>query len=203
LMTYVQELVNALGQERESALQDIERLMRSIEHITYVVAHQQSHSGPSSILETVHPHELVREALRLSEEVVKSAGATVVGAHTVVESAALDRSRFLQILVNLIGNAAQAMAGMPVNTRVLTISTDIARVDARKSLRITVEDAGHGITPENLKRIFSHGFTTRDGGHEFGLHSSALAAMEMGGRVLASSAGPGLGAVFTLEVPLK
>ena len=44
-----------------------------------------------------------------------------------------------------------------------------------------VIDNGIGIPPENLTRIFNHGFTTREGGHGFGLHSGALAAKEMGG----------------------
>jgi two-component system, NtrC family, sensor kinase len=60
-----------------------------------------------------------------------------------------------------------------------------------------------GITAENLTRIFAHGFTTRRRGHGFGLHSSALAARELGGRMTVSSEGPGRGAEFVLELPLK
>jgi two-component system NtrC family sensor kinase len=59
-----------------------------------------------------------------------------------------------------------------------------------------------GIAPENLTRIFSHGFTTRTDGHGFGLHSAALAAQQMGGRLTAQSDGPGRGATFTLELPV-
>jgi signal transduction histidine kinase len=51
-------------------------------------------------------------------------------------------------------------------------------------------------------RIFSHGFTTRSGGHGFGLHSGALAAREMGGSLTVQSNGLGCGATFTLELPL-
>jgi signal transduction histidine kinase len=67
---------------------------------------------------------------------------------------------------------------------------------------VVVEDTGVGIAPENLTRIFAHGFTTRVHGHGFGLHSSALAAKEMGGTLAAASAGPGHGARFTLELPV-
>ena len=49
-----------------------------------------------------------------------------------------------------------------------------------------------GILPENLTRIFHHGF---------GLHSGALAAKEMGGSLKVQSDGPGQGAAFTLELP--
>jgi signal transduction histidine kinase len=54
-----------------------------------------------------------------------------------------------------------------------------------------------------LNRIFNHGFTTRQKGHGFGLHSGALAAREMGGTLTARSDGPGAGAMFTLELPLQ
>ena len=70
-------------------------------------------------------------------------------------------------------------------------------------LRITVRDNGAGIAPENLTRIFAHGFTTRKDGHGFGLHSGALAAREMGGDLQAFSQGPGKGATFTLELPAR
>jgi two-component system NtrC family sensor kinase len=66
-----------------------------------------------------------------------------------------------------------------------------------------VKDEGEGIAPENLMRIFAHGFTTRHGGHGFGLHSSALAALEMGARLAAHSEGPGRGAVFTLTIAIQ
>jgi signal transduction histidine kinase len=59
-----------------------------------------------------------------------------------------------------------------------------------------------GIPPENQTRIFSHGFTTRKGGHGFGLHSGALAAKELGGSLTVHSKGVGQGATFTLNLPL-
>jgi signal transduction histidine kinase len=68
-------------------------------------------------------------------------------------------------------------------------------------VRISVIDNGVGIPVENLTQIFAHGFTTKPNGHGFGLHSCAVAAKEMGGRLTATSEGPGTGATFTLELP--
>jgi signal transduction histidine kinase len=70
-------------------------------------------------------------------------------------------------------------------------------------VRIEVEDKGIGIPTENLTRIFNHGFTTRKGGHGYGLHSGALAAKELGGSLTAYSEGLGKGAAFALELPLN
>ena len=116
---------------------------------------------------------------------------------------ALDKQRLVQILVNLIGNAAQAMQSVPEGTRQLTLGTSLVRGGGGQRLRITVQDAGEGVAPENLTRIFAHGFTTRESGHGFGLHSSALAATEMGGRLTVHSDGPGRGAIFTIEMPIQ
>jgi signal transduction histidine kinase len=112
----------------------------------------------------------------------------------------LDKPRLLQILVNLIANARQAMATM-VREAHLTLGIDISDDGRRLTIRVT--DEGEGIPQENLTRIFSHGFTTRKNGHGFGLHSCILTAKAMGGSLIASSDGPGLGATFTLELPMR
>ncbi len=68
---------------------------------------------------------------------------------------------------------------------------------------ISVIDNGIGITEEHLPRIFNHGFTTKTDGHGFGLHSGALAAKELGGKLSVFSGGRGKGAAFTLDLPLE
>jgi C4-dicarboxylate-specific signal transduction histidine kinase len=67
---------------------------------------------------------------------------------------------------------------------------------------VHVIDNGVGIPKENLTRIFQHGFTTKEDGHGFGLHSSAIAAHDLGGNLTVTSDGPDMGATFTLSIPL-
>jgi two-component system, NtrC family, sensor kinase len=69
-------------------------------------------------------------------------------------------------------------------------------------VEISVADNGIGISQELIGRIFSQGFSTRRDGHGFGLHSSVLAAEDMGGQLTAHSEGPGKGAIFVLSLPL-
>ena len=66
-----------------------------------------------------------------------------------------------------------------------------------------IEDTGCGISKENLTRVFSYGFTTKKDGHGFGLHVSANLAAEIGGSLTAQSDGPGKGALFTLQIPMR
>jgi signal transduction histidine kinase len=115
----------------------------------------------------------------------------------------LDKSRVLQILVNLIGNTKQAIVSAPGQSHHMTPQVDITNHADGRRLRIRVEDDGEGIPKENLTQLFVHGFTARKNGHGFGLHSCALAAKDMGGTITAHSDGPGKGAAFTLLLPFK
>ena len=64
-----------------------------------------------------------------------------------------------------------------------------------------VTDDGIGIRPENLMRIFSHGFATKKDAHGFGLDLFALAAQEMGGSMTLHRDDSGRGAAFMPEMP--
>jgi predicted ATPase/signal transduction histidine kinase len=212
LFPYLNQLVSALLAERKEAMNDLDRMSLSVNHITYVVSTQQAHAGPSRVQEMSQPHELIEEAVQLCAQAIEQSGIVVVRRYEDVPITALDRQRLVQILVNLIGNAAQAMERVPAAARQLTLTTGLASGDSDedgevgdkgKRIRITVQDAGEGITAQNLTRIFAHGFTTRMTGHGFGLHSSALAATEMGGKLTVHSDGPGCGAIFTIDLPLQ
>jgi signal transduction histidine kinase len=109
----------------------------------------------------------------------------------------VEKHKILQILVNLLRNAKYACDDSERADKRLTVR--VANGGSR--IKVSVIDNGVGIAPENLTRIFNYGFTTRKGGHGFGLHGGALAAKEMGGSLTAHSDGPGQGAEFTLELP--
>ena len=59
------------------------------------------------------------------------------------------------------------------------------------------------IAPENLTRIYNHGFTTRAEGIDFGLNIGAVADRELGGSLSVRGDGFGQDAIFTLELPLQ
>jgi signal transduction histidine kinase len=117
-----------------------------------------------------------------------------------VPPVAVDKHSILQILLNLLRNAKEAVKDSDLPSK--SIRVRIYR-RGEDRIRIAVEDTGVGLPPENLTVIFSHGFTTRRDGHGFGLHSGANAAGQMGGSLWAESEGLGRGATFTLELPLS
>src|SRR4051812_12019610 len=140
---------------------------------------------------------MVEESLRLNATSLERHGLETVRDYQGQPTVTIERHKVLQVLVNLIRNAKYACdeSGRSDKKMILRVTQDVNHV------RIAVIDNGVGIPPENLTRIFAHGFTTRKGGHGFGLHSGALAAKELGGTLLAQSEGPGKGATFILELP--
>jgi C4-dicarboxylate-specific signal transduction histidine kinase len=150
------------------------------------------------VAQAVAAPELVEDALRLTNAALTRHDIKVIRQFEATGPITVDKHKALQILVNLLQNAKNACAEAPVEEKLVTVITVARGADF---VKILVVDNGVGIAPENLTRMFAHGFTTRKDGHGFGLHSGALAAREMGGSLTAWSAGPGRGATFTLELP--
>ena len=196
---YLAQLAATLDSERKDMLQELGGLARSVEHIKDVIAMQQAYAGAGSVTVAVHPEELVDDALRISADSLSRHRITVSKDYAVTPELLLDRGRIMQILVNLISNAKQAYGG--ITNRPHTVKLSVGLVD--DLLRISVADDGVGITTQHMKRIFSHGFTTKPDGHGFGLHSAVIAAQEMGGALSAFSDGADKGACFTLELPAR
>jgi signal transduction histidine kinase len=169
-----------------------------VRHIKQIVATQQSYAGASSIAEVIQVRDLVEDALRINAIAPGDSHLSLVKDFSDVPTLMLDKHRLLLILVNLISNARHAMNGVPGAAPRLLLRV---RAQPDSGLQISIEDNGEGIAPENLTRIFAHGFTTKRDGHGFGLHSCVLAAREMGGTLTAHSDGPGRGARFTLQLP--
>ncbi len=144
--------------------------------------------------------ELVRDATQLHATELARNGIQVVEEFAELTAVDIDKHKVMQILVNLIGNAKHAVVASSETDKRIVLRL---RDGGDGFIEIQVVDNGVGVAPENLNRIFQHGFTTKKGGHGFGLHSGALAANEMGGSVSVHSDGPGTGATFTVRLPLK
>jgi len=202
LLDLLDALAKRLEEERRSNLEDIERVCKHVGHIRDIVSLQQSVAGATRLFDDVVIAELVEDAIRISALEAKTHGIEIArDICPSVTSWPLEKHRVLQILVNLISNAGHGLlaAGADGEKR-LVVS---ARVENDDRLRFTVRDTGCGIAPDVMPRLFSFGFTTRTGGHGFGLHSCAIAAKSMGGEIIAHSDGVGRGATFTLLLPSK
>jgi signal transduction histidine kinase len=195
---YVTQLAIALRYEQYTLIQEAEGLQNSIDHIKAIVSKQQTHAkGTDGTLEVLPLRVLVADAVKMSGLSKAEHHIELVYDLATLPATLVNRHKVCQILLNFLNNARHAIVESGRGGGRVTIRQSQGLDGA---IRLEVEDNGCGIRPENLKKIFSHGFTTRKDGHGFGLHSSACAAAEMGGRLSCRSDGPGRGSVFTLEL---
>nr|WP_239470792.1 ATP-binding protein [Archangium violaceum] len=198
LPEYLSAVADDLAVEQSRLLEDMDALGRHVEHIRKIVHVQQNYARTALMPEECDLVQLIDDALRIQLAALQRHGVTVRRELSQVPRLKVDKHKVLQILVNLISNAKDALDAVPEGSRNLSV-----RLSAEGKLaRIEVRDDGGGIAPEVREKLFVHGFTTRKDGHGFGLHTSALAAQLLGGSLMLESEGLGKGAVATLEIPL-
>jgi PAS domain S-box-containing protein len=199
LPQYLAALADHLQGERDMLLKELADLRANLDHIKEAVTMQQAYAKRCGVLETVPVVELVEDALRMNSGALTRHHVALRKDFLDRPEITVDKHKVLQILVNLIRNAKYACDESGLTDKQVTVRIE----SVPEGARISVIDNGVGIAPEVMGRLFGHGFTTRKSGHGFGLHSAALAATELGGKLTASSDGLGKGAAFQLTLPIK
>ena len=151
---------------------------------------------PLARLEVADLNEVVRHAIALYEDRLDD-----VTVETNLDSnlppAMLDTEQLRRVFVNLIDNASNALADIE-GERLINIATSFE--SSRSLLIAEISDTGHGIRPEDFKRLFQPYFSTRGSGTGLGLAIVQRIILEHGGRIRAAVNYP-RGARFVIELP--
>ncbi len=107
-----------------------------------------------------------------------------------------DRTRIAQVLMNLLDNSINSSQEGIIS---VTTTTD---PDAN-SITVSVKDAGSGINPDIIPRLFSKFATTSEKGTGLGLYISKKIIEAHGGKIWAENNKDGEGATFTFTLPIQ
>jgi signal transduction histidine kinase len=183
---------------------DVAVMERQASIVTATLAEQRASAGNEHVLEAVRLPDLlaqtldiVPDACRRRLRVEMDDSWRTVGVVTVA------RTVLRLVLQNLIINAADAVREAGHDQGAVRLTADIDHGEGRPRLHIQCRDNGNGIAPEHLTQVFDKGYstksrTTNDG---IGLHWCANAVRSLGGRIWASSDGPGRGASLHVLLP--
>jgi PAS domain S-box-containing protein len=176
--------------EVDETLQDIvadgRRASEIIRRIRSLLRTRRAEQTPFDINEAVREvlallnHRLMRDPITVATDLAAD-----------LPPAVGDRVQVQQVVMNLMMNAAEAVAGGRPDRRRITVST----VDADGDIAITVQDTGPGITADLRDRVFEAFFTTKSEGTGIGLSISRTIVEAHGGRLWVAPA-PGGGAAF-------
>lgn len=198
LMGFYLEIEKVLDNEQELIDDNFARLNKSIQTIAEIISAQQIYAKKPNSSESIFLKDVVEDALTIQSDVIGGYGIEILKRYDQVSRLNVQKARLVHVIINLINNAKDAMALVPEDKRTLWISLE----QTDECVELQLKDTGIGIKNEHLDKIFSHGFTTKEEGHGFGLHSCKTYIEEMGGKILVQSEGEGKGAVFTLQFPI-
>jgi hypothetical protein len=186
------------ARDRKALLTEVDGLIKNISHIKEIVAMHQNYAKTTGVTEILLVHKVLDESISMLESSSLRHSIKVERYYEQLPRVLLDKHKLQTILINLLTNAHEALKEIDHPEKRIEVRLSLS---GEKRVLIAIQDNGCGIQKENITRIFSHGFTTRESGHGFGLHSAALAANDLQGNLHATSDGLNTGATLILDLP--
>ncbi len=194
LMQYYLKIGELFDREEAESLKHLKRLREKVNAIEHIVTAQQGYAGKSEA-EDVSLEDLIEDALVMQAGSFEAHDIKVIKEYSDTPHVMAIKTKLMHVFINLIKNAKEAMVETPHEQRKLWFKTG----QTDDSVFVQVKDTGCGIKEEDKKKMFQHGFTTKEKGHGFGLHSCFAYMKEMGGDMHVESQGQGKGATFILN----
>ncbi len=174
------------------------RARRIVQNLLTFARQREAH------LEEVDLNMAVRQVLSLLAYQMRTGGITVEERLTPgLPTTVADATAIKQVLLNLLNNAQQALAGWD-GMRQITVSTTMTGVGHGRRLVLEVADTGPGIAPDHLALVFEPFFTTKPIGEGTGLGLSICYGIvkQYDGDIRVQSR-PGEGTCFSVELPVR
>jgi signal transduction histidine kinase len=185
----------------EGALETARRSIRDGKRASEVIARLRGLFGKKeAVTETVDLNEATREVIALLLSELQRNRVKV--RQELAECLPLiigDRVQLQQVILNLLLNALDAMAGINDRSKLLVIQTE---EETNDNVRLTVRDTGVGIDERNRDRIFEAFYSTKIGGMGMGLSISRTIIESHRGRIWVEP-NAGLGSAFSFSIPRK
>ena len=196
------ELVPAAVEEEYTVnAEEIEQVRRKLNHIDSIIGLQMRYAQLFSDVESVDLPQVVEDALTLLDDALQRNAVRIIKHFEPVPPVRIEKTKLIQIIVNLIKNGYEAMDKVSPENRVLTLTIRRERNPA-DNLVLSVKDNGIGFAPDMQKTLFQFGYSTKAKGSGFGLHSCANYLIARNGSISAHSEGLNQGAEFVVRLAL-
>ena len=202
LRKIVSVLPEAVIEEYDNINSEIKRIRDKHEHIESIIHLQLRYARLSGNIENVNLNKILLDSLEMLAEPISQYSVTITkDIDPDLPSIRIEQSKLLQVIINLVKNAVEAMRDTAPDERTLAVS---AHLDSDgEFISIAVKDSGIGFAPEEKEKLFTYGYTTKREGSGFGLHSCANFLIANKGSIEAKSNGPGTGAEFVVHLPFS
>ena len=205
VLPFILTLAADFNRAKQQWEETVERIRSRTSHIVDIIRTQNSYHGASTTRKDINLEATVLDAIKILQDSIDKRHIQIeIDCDTAPEEIRIQESQFHQMLVNIIKNSVEAIDELGT----LGERKDPPRIQIHShiledSLCIDITDNGIGIDTQDLQRIFSAGFTSKEHGSGLGLHSSANFVISSGGKIQACSDGKGKGATVRILLRLS
>ena len=203
MLPFMIALAADFADQNKTVVETLERVDERVTHITDIIRTQKYSSQSSMTWKIIDLRQTIMRTLKLQQDSIDKRGVHVhINCENAPQEIRVQESQFHQMLVNLIKNSIEAIdelarsGGLNETARI-----GIKAYVSEDFLFLDVTDNGIGIAPQNLKLIFTAGYTTKESGTGLGLYSSANFVIGSGGQIYPLSEGIGKGT--TMRIMLR
>lgn len=203
VLPFLIALAADFADQNKTVVETLERVVERVTHITDIIRTQKSSGQSNMTWKNIDLRQTIMSTLKLQQDSIDKRGIQVhVDCENAPQDIRVQESQFHQMLVNLVKNSIEAIdeisqsGGLDETPRI-----NIEAYISGDFLCLDVIDNGIGIAPQNVKLIFTAGYTTKESGTGLGLFSSANFVIASGGQIYPLSEGIGKGA--TMRIMLR
>lgn len=204
ILEYLSTIILILEKNKNYYYADLEFIKNGLDHIAEVIAIQQKYAGVKGYEVSVNINTLIRDAVEMLSDCLKKRNIHVDYELGDLPEIKLDRNKMLQILINLIKNAYEAIDEQPLdNEKQIYFATKLLSKPQGEFVEVKISDTGAGIEPAYLDEIYNFSYSTKGRGSGFGLHDAANYIKAKSGEIQVYSQGRGHGAQVVLQLPVN
>ncbi|MFC2140470.1 ATP-binding protein, partial [Candidatus Auribacterota bacterium] len=199
---FIELFATFLNKQKKALVVEMEKLYTYTQHIESIIRLQMNYAKITDETHEIRLNYFVEDAIMMQQSSFDKRKINVIKHYHPNLIIYANKTKFMQILQNLLKNAYEAIDLADNNAEdVIKISTEFLK--EKKMARFVIEDKGMGIAPEQATKIFEYGYTTKEHGTGFGLHSCKTFINAMKGTIRCFSEGKNKGSRFEIDLPAK
>ena len=202
IFSYMGSLIDSLKEHDEKRASATNKIEDAVSYISDILSMQQVYAATEQeIKELTSLNRLIEHGIEMQSSSLEKRGIVLKqNLEPNLPKLLVDKSRLMQVLINLIKNSCEAIDALRDDDREKVIAVKSFAAGGHVGFEIT--DSGIGIEPDRLDTIFKFGASSK-GASGFGLYYSKLFVEANGGKISISSSGSGKGTTVSITFPAK
>jgi len=209
VQTIINQLPGIMSGEFNKLTKQLNGATQQIYRIEDFIHLQSQYTQITPINELMDINRLLKDIIKMQHDLFSQEHIKCTMDLQAVPDISAEKHKLLQIFMNLVKNACEAMENIPIEQRKLDISTRLLSPaqevsDAEKEyIQVCIQDQGTGFKTEDQVRVFSPGYSNKKQLSSLGLHDSANYLIARKANISAVSEGEGKGARFCVSLPVQ